>query len=176
MTTHLGFPVWAPTIHYLIQNRDTTKYPLGMTPQEVGEELLKQSERRLELLPGEKMAPENWKDLVRSQWSRFIRGLYSMMKKSASVSHSPDLVVVDRGEGAEKGPLRYTVPEGRPKPGTKFGERKFEPPRWIKDPGKDPEKPSSVQPPGDPDLPPPEGPKGSLEKGRIEDILKSMFG
>ena len=90
-TTHMGFPVYSPSIFYLIQHRDKEKYPDGMTGSEIAEELLKSSEgRSVDLRPGEEAPPEDWADIIRKhQMTKFVRGINSMLSKSK------DFVAVD---------------------------------------------------------------------------------
>lgn len=93
-TTHYGYPVWSPTIYYLLQNRNelfknpdgTPKYPNGMTVDEIFDALMEKSELRSELGPDEKM-PENasnWKeDLMGPSREAFKRGIRSMLELNA---------------------------------------------------------------------------------------------
>lgn len=97
-TTHMGFPVYAPTVYWLLVNRDTNKYPDGMTAKEIADEILERSEAREELRPGEQPAPDNWKDLVKGNlMTKFTRGLNSMLAKS------PDFEVIGKRDNTGRG-------------------------------------------------------------------------
>lgn len=132
-TTHMGFPVYAPSIYWVILSRDRNKYPDGMTAKEIATELLDQSETRQDLRPGEEAAPENWKEILKTQmWPKFVRGINSMLAKS------PDFEVSSKKAPEEGGRTSsvYVPTEDaiRRQGGTKFlkGAERPASPLWKK--------------------------------------------
>ncbi len=175
-TTHMGYPVYSPTIFFLILNRDKGKYQDGMTAQEIGDELLKASVAREELRPGEGSAPSDWEAQIRAdktRWAKFVRGINSMLAKSK------DFVAVGTrarsGSGRGRAPSIYSpTPDAvRREGGLKFlkqADREF----WKKEradlpvPGeKEPEEPEELA-----DLPDDAGEKSDAE---VAQMLQSMF-
>lgn len=176
-TTHMGYPVYSPTIFFLILNRDRGRYPDGMTSQEIGDELLKASIRREELRPGEGLAPEDWERRIRGDKQRlakFVRGINSMLAKSKDFIAAGTRAVGGRG----RAPSIYTpTPDTiRREGGLKFlkqVDREFWKGQRAPDPvgaEEEPEEPEGVEGP----IYAPKELEGKSDE-EIAQMLNSMF-
>jgi len=176
-TTHMGIPVWAPTMYNIIMTRDQEKYPLGMTAREIAEELLQRSEKRDELRPDETPASDNWKDALKSNWTSWVRGITSNLNRSVTDGDMEIAGTRQKGDGKGKAPSIFhpTAQALTRQGGAKFlkkpdrlkakvqGEAPIEAP---KEPGTPITQPSA---PPEPSIP------TDIEEKDVNDVLKGMF-
>lgn len=107
-TTHLGVPAWAPTVYWVLINRDKAKYPAGMTVTQIANSIVERSERR-----DDGSGPIGYLALDPSvdikAWLREANNFNKLKKGLASMlNHSPDFEKSDRDtSGSARGAAVY---------------------------------------------------------------------